>query len=156
MGWFSKIKCPVCGWQVTPKVLRRPRSDEDLRVVGLLFFSSGYSGIEAVSPLRTPEELEESLKPEERGVFQTLKERFLTALERWCDFGWLDRFRDVLPRLGLFPLGGGLWVERFERLGERPRERIASEFDFSLGRSRELYRKKLPYTVGREVKDYEW
>ena len=156
MGWFGKVKCPVCGWQITPGVIFRPRSNDDLRQVGILFFSTGDKGIKAVRPLRSPEELEASLKPEERGVFQRLKERFLSALEKWCDWGWLDRFKDVLPRLGLIPLGGGIWVERFERFGKRPKERIVSELDFEAGESRELLRKKLVPVTGREVKTYEW
>lgn len=153
MGFFLKVRCPVCGWQVSPGAWAKSRAD--MREVGLLFHSTGNKGIEAVRRLYDWDELEEHLRPEDPDIFDIISERALAMLEAWCKFGWLDR-GEVLRHFGLYPLGGGIWAEEFERVskGKRPISRVVEDWDLVNGTREEIFSKELPNVTEREVKEY--
>ncbi len=49
-----------------------------------------------------------------------------------------------------------MWVEDFERMGKRPIERAAVDFDMAAGGARVLWQREIKPVVGREVSGYDW
>lgn len=147
MGNFVKGRCPVCGWQVSPKVWRRRLADS--RVVGLLFKSAGK--IVGASPLSSPEQLDSYA----RGLFGAIVGRLLAAVGNWVRWRWIP-LKDVLNVMPIHYLGGGMWVTDYEREGKRPVERAASEYTMADGGSKLLFQRKVKTVTGRGSKDYGW
>lgn len=147
MGNFVKGRCPVCAWQVSPKVWRRRLADS--RVVGLLFKSAGK--IVGASPLSSPEQLD-SYAP---GLFGAIVGRLLAAVGNWVRWRWIP-LKDVLNVLPIHYLGGGMWVMDYERVGKRPSERAASEYSMADGGSSQLFKRKVKTVTERGSKDYGW
>jgi len=149
MGFFVKGRCPVCGWQVSPKVWRRRLADN--RLVGLLFHSTGNKGITCGSPLRSPEDLDKR----DPGLFSVIVGRLLAAVGNWVRWQWLH-IKDVLDVLPIHYLGAGMWVLDYERMGKRPRERAASDYSMADGGSNLLFRREVKTVTERGSKDYGW
>lgn len=148
MGFFVKGRCPVCGWQLSPKVWRRRLADS--RLVGLLFHSDG-TAFTTTSRMRTPDELDKR----DRGLFAVMVGRLLDAVGNWVRWGWLP-VKDVLNVLPIHYLGGGMWVMDYERVGKRPKERAASVYGMADGGSRLLFKRKVKTVTERGSKDYGW
>lgn len=119
--------------------------------MGLLCYSLGDAGFGVGARLKEPEQLEEV----EPGLWAVIKGRFLDALARLVRRRWLS-LREVLNSLPLRHLGGGIWVEEYERPGGRPRERIVAEYDFGTGAVTEVSRRPVRVVSAREVKTYVW
>lgn len=148
MGYFVKGRCPVCGWELGSKQWERVRGDDSL--LGLVCQSLGRKGF-ASSPLNSPDQVE----VREPGLVGVIKGRLLGAVARWVRYRWVS-LRDVLNALPIHYLGGGTWVEDFERVGRRPIERAAVDFDVAAGSTKVLWQREVKPIIGREVKSYGW
>lgn len=148
MGNLVKGKCPVCGWQLSPKVWRRRLADS--RLVGLLFNSSGGT-FSAASPLSSPEQLDRW----DRGLFAVMVGRLLDAVGNWVRWRWLP-IKDVLNVLPIHYLGGGMWVMDYERVGKAAKRRAAADFAVADGKSTELFRREVSPVIERGSKSYGW
>lgn len=148
MGFFVKGRCPVCGWELSPKQWRRRRGDDSL--LGLIFQALGAGGFIS-SPIARVEDMEFR----EPGLVDVVKTKLIAAVGRWVRFRWLS-LRDVLNALPIHYLGAGMWVENFERVGKRPSERAAADYDAVSGAGRVLFRREVKPITGREVKVYGW
>ena len=149
MGLFVKARCPLCGWQVSPKVWRRGL--EDHMSVGVLLASSGNPNIRYAGRLKKPEDLEQY----EPGLFDVIMDRLLDAVSRAVRWRWVALY-DVLNTLPVRYMGAGLWVEEFERVGKCPGKRSAEDYDFGSGESKPLYSREVKPITTREVEVYEW
>ena len=149
MAHFVKARCPLCGWQVSPKVWHRGL--DDYMAVGIVFSSAGRSSIMCQGYLKKPEDLERY----EPGLFKVVMGRLLDAVSRAVRWRWVA-LRDVLNTLPVRYLGAGLWVEEFERASKRPGRRSAEDYDFDSGESKPLYSREVKPITTREVKSYEW
>ncbi len=147
MGNLIKGRCPVCGWQLSPKVWRRRLADS--RLVGMLFNSAG--GTFTSAPLRTPDEMGRY----DRGLFSAIVGRLLAAVGNWVRWRWLP-IEDVLNVLPIHYLGGGMWVRDYQRVGKRPAERAAADYVMADGGSTELFRREVTPVIERGSKDYGW
>jgi hypothetical protein len=150
MRWIGRGRCPVCGWVLPGPAWRRAEARVE-EGVGLLCYSLGDAGFGVGARLKEPEQLEEV----EPGLWAVIKGRFLDALARLVRRRWLS-LREVLNSLPLRHLGGGIWVEEYERPGGRPRERIVAEYDFGTGAVTEVSRRPVRVVSAREVKTYVW
>ncbi|MBA7528824.1 hypothetical protein ES705_21014 [subsurface metagenome] len=149
MGEFVKGRCPVCGWQLSPKTWRRKLVDN--RLVGMLFHSTGNAGISAASHLRSPD----GLGRWDRGLFSTMVARLLEAVGNWVRWRWLP-IEDLLNVLPVKYLGGGLWVREYERVGKAAVSRAAADYAVSDGGSTELFKRKVSPVIERGSKGYGW
>jgi len=148
MGNLVKGRCPVCGWQLSPKVWRRRLADS--RLVGLLFNSAGGT-FSAACPVSSPEQLDRY----DRGLFSVMVGRLLDAVGNWVRWRWLP-IQDVLNVLPVHYLGGGMWVQDYERVGKRPKVRAAADYAMADGGSKPLYRREGKTVTERGSKDYGW
>lgn len=148
MGFFVKGRCPVCGWQVSPKVWRRRLADS--RLVGLLFHSDG-TAFTTTSRMRTPDELDKR----DRGLFAVMVGRLLDAVGNWVRWRWLP-IEDVLNVLPIHYLGGGMWVRDYQRVGKAAKGRAAADYAVADGGSTELFRREVSPVIERGSKSYEW
>ncbi len=146
MGFFVKGRCPVCGWQVSPKVWRRQLADS--RLVGLLFHSDG-SAFTTTSRMRSPDDLDKR----DRGLFSVMVGRLLDAVGNWVRWRWLP-IKDVLNVLPVHIMSGGVVVLDYERMGKRPVERSAFEYEGVAGRGSLLFKREVKPMKSREVKSY--
>ena len=145
---FVKGRCPVCGWQLSPKQWHWPRGDN--RTLGLLCQAFGKYPM-AFSPLRSPEELERY----QPGLFEVIKNKLSDAVARWVRYRWVP-MREVLNALPLKYLGGGMWAEEFERLGKRAVERSIGEYEILSGGRKVVFTREVKPVIGREVNTYGW
>lgn len=149
MGHFVRGRCPVCGWQLSPKVWRRQLADS--RLVGLLFFAGGRNNISAASPLSSPDELDKR----DRGLFAVMVGRLLDAVGNWVRWRWLP-IEDLLNVLPIHYLGGGIWVRDYERVGKAAKRRAAADYAVADGGSTELFRREVSPVIERGSKGYGW
>jgi hypothetical protein len=91
----------------------------------------------------------------EPGLVGVMSARLIAAMGRWVRRRIVS-LRDVLNALPVHYLGGGMWVEDFERVAKRPIERAAVDFDMAGGKAEVLYRREVKPIVGREVRSYVW
>lgn len=147
MGDFVKGRCPVCGWQLSPKVWRRRLADS--RLVGLLLHSAGKNSITAGSPLSSPEQLDGY----DLGLFAVMVGRLLDAVGNWVRWRWLP-IKDVLNVLPVHVMSGGVVVLDYERMGKRPVERSAFDYEGVTGRGGLLFEREVKPIKSREVKSY--
>ena len=145
---FIKGRCPVCGWQLSPKQWYWARGDN--RTLGLLFQSFGKC-LMSSNPLRSPEGLEQY----QPGLFGVIKSKLLDAVARWVRYRWVPMC-EVLNALPLKYLGGGMWVEEFERPGRQAVERSIGDYEVLSGERKVVSTRKIKPVIGREVKTYDW
>ncbi|MBT9166319.1 MAG: hypothetical protein DDT25_01003 [Chloroflexi bacterium] len=145
---FVQGRCPVCGWELSPKQWRRQRGDDFH--LGQSVQALGFKGF-AYSPLMRVEDMEFR----EPGLVGVVSARLTAAVGRWVRMRVIS-LRDVLNSLPVHYLGGGMWVEDFERVGRRPIERAAVDFDMAGGKSQVLYQREIKPVAGREVSSYGW
>jgi hypothetical protein len=82
-------------------------------------------------------------------------DRLVGAVVSWVRWGWLD-LTMLLNALPLHYLGGGMWVQNFEREGKRPISRAGVDYDAVSGGSQVIYRRKVLPITGRGERDYGW
>ena len=103
------------------------------------------------NPLRSPEGLERY----QPGLFGVIKGKLLDAVARWVRYRWVP-MREVLNALPLKYLGGGMWVEEFERLGRQAVERSIGDYEVLSGERKVVSTRKVKPVIAREVEIYDW
>ena len=145
---FVKGRCPVCGWQLSPKQWNWARGDN--RALGLLCQAFGKYPM-MFNPLKSIEEFEQY----QPGLFEVIKNKLLDAVARWVRYRWVS-MREVLDGLPIRYLGGGMWVEEFERLGRQAMERSIGDYEILSGERKVVTTREIKPVITREVKDYGW
>lgn len=147
-----KARCPICGWLFSPASWLRkfPLG----RLVGVLQQQDARGHFSASRDLKSPGELEANLKPEDRGLWVVIQGRLLDAIGKLCRWGWLSK-ADVLDAVGLHRLAGNIWLDEYERVGARAKERATVKYEAATGQGVEVEKRTLPWVVERKVSVYE-